>query len=61
MEKKLKITQIRSTINKLQHQRMTIRSLGLRKIGQSVVHDDTPAIRGMIVAVKHMVRVEEAT
>ncbi|MDR3084836.1 MAG: 50S ribosomal protein L30 [Christensenellaceae bacterium] len=56
---KLKVTLTRSTIARLQAQKDTVAALGLRKIGQSVVKEDTPAIRGMIFAVKHMVSVEE--
>ncbi len=56
---KLKITQTKSTIACLKDQIATIKALGLRKIGHCVVHNDTPAIRGMIFKVKHMVNVEE--
>jgi large subunit ribosomal protein L30 len=56
---KLKITQVRSTIGGKENQRATLRSLGLRKIRQSVERDDTPQVRGMINAVRHLVTVEE--
>ena len=56
---KLKITQTKSTIACLKDQIATIAALGLHRIGQSVVKDDNPAIRGMIFRVKHMVKVEE--
>jgi large subunit ribosomal protein L30 len=56
---KLKITQVRSTIGRKQNQRDTLRSLGLRKIRQSVEREDTPQIRGMIHTVRHLVAVEE--
>lgn len=56
---KLKITQTKSTIACLKKQIATIEALGLHKIGQTVVHEDNPAIRGMIFRVKHMVEVEE--
>ena len=56
---KLKITQTKSTIACLKDQIATIKALGLRKIGQTVVKEDNPAIRGMIFNVKHMVKVEE--
>jgi large subunit ribosomal protein L30 len=56
---KLKITQTKSTIARLKDQIATIEALGLRRIGQTVVKDDNPAIRGMIFKVKHMVKVEE--
>ena len=56
---KLKITQTKSTIACLKDQIATIKALGLHRIGQSVVKQDSPAIRGMIFKVKHMVKVEE--
>ena len=55
----LKVTQVKSVIGGKQNQRDTLRTLGLRKIGQSVVKEDNPCIRGQIFAVKHMVKVEE--
>ena len=56
---KLKITQTKSTIACLKDQIATIKALGLHRISQSVIKEDTPAIRGMIFKVKHMVKVEE--
>jgi large subunit ribosomal protein L30 len=56
---KLKVTQIRSTIGRVKKQKETIRALGIKKLYQSVVHKDTPQIRGMIEKVKHLVEVEE--
>ncbi len=56
---KIKITQTRSTINRLEKQKLTIRALGIRKLNHSVVHEDTPQIRGMIRVVEHLVTVEE--
>jgi large subunit ribosomal protein L30 len=58
MAQKLKITLVRSTIGKLPKQRATVRSLGLRKIGSSNVLDDTPAVKGMVRVVSHLVSVE---
>ena len=55
----LKVTQIRSTIGSLHNQRETLRSLGLRKIRQSVVREDSSQVRGMIATVRHLVTVEE--
>jgi large subunit ribosomal protein L30 len=55
----LKVTQVRSTIGSKQNQRATLHTLGLRKIRQTVVRDDTPAVRGMIATVRHLVTVEE--
>lgn len=56
---KLKVTQIRSTIDRKEPQKRTIVALGLGRIRRSRVHVDTPQIRGMIKAVKHLVSVEE--
>jgi len=56
---KLKITQKRSTIGCMKDQIANMEALGLRKIGSIKVHDDNPAIRGMIDKVKHLVEVEE--
>lgn len=55
----LKITQIRSVAGGKQNQRDTIRTLGLKRIGGSVVREDTPEVRGMLRAVAHLVEVEE--
>ncbi len=56
---KLKITQTKSTIACLKDQILTIEALGLHRIGQAVVKEDSPSIRGMIFRVRHMVKVEE--
>jgi large subunit ribosomal protein L30 len=56
---KLKVTQVRSAGSRGAKQRGTIRALGLKRLGHSVVHDDRPEIRGMISAVSHLVEVEE--
>jgi large subunit ribosomal protein L30 len=55
----LRITQIRSTIGGKQNQEDTLRSLGLRKIHQEVVREDSPVVRGMVATVAHLVTVEE--
>jgi large subunit ribosomal protein L30 len=55
----LKVTQRRSKNGADKRQRDTLRSLGLRRIGHSVQHDDTPQIRGMIQKVRHLVEVSE--
>lgn len=55
---KLKITQKKSTIRSLKNHIANIEALGLGKIGKSVVHEDTPVIRGMIHKVQHLVQVE---
>ena len=56
----LKITLVRGLAGTTEDQRATVRSLGLRKIRQSVVRDDRPEIRGMVRKVLHLVKVEEA-
>lgn len=58
--RKLKVTYVRSQIGFDRRQRATLRGLGLRRIRQSVELEDTPAVRGMITAVRHLLRVEEA-
>ena len=59
MTKRLRVTQVRSAIRRQQNQKDTIRGLGIRRLQQTVEHDDTPAIRGMIATVRHLLRVEE--
>lgn len=56
---KLVITWERSGINQKVDQKRTIRALGLRKLGQSVEHDDNRSIRGMVTKVRHLVVVRE--
>ncbi|WP_274653982.1 50S ribosomal protein L30 [Paenibacillus humicola] len=56
---KLQITLVRSLIGRNEKQRMTVKTLGLRKLHQTVVHNDNPAIRGMVNHVSHLVKVEE--
>lgn len=55
----LAITQVKSGIGQTPAARKTLRALGCTKIGHQVTHDDTPAIRGMVRAVAHLVVVEE--
>ncbi|WP_291531989.1 50S ribosomal protein L30 [Bifidobacterium sp. UBA4282] len=59
MAKNLKITLVRSTIGSKPAHRATVQTLGLRKIGQSVVREDNPGNRGLVNAVRHLVTVEE--
>ena len=59
MSRRLRITQVHSAIKRQHTQGETIKALGFRKLHQTVEHDDTPAIRGMIRKVIHLVRVEE--
>ena len=56
----LKITQVRGTIGTRWKQRESLRTLGLRKIRQSVLRDDNPQTRGLIATVRHLVEVEPA-
>ena len=55
----LKVTQVRSSVGGRQRQRNTLRTLGLKRIGQSRTLEDRPEVRGMINAVSHLVTVEE--
>ncbi len=59
MAARLKVTQIKSKISEKQNQRDTLRSLGLKRIGDSVVREDNPQNRGYVRAVAHLVKVEE--
>jgi large subunit ribosomal protein L30 len=56
---RLKVQQMRSSIGCKQNQRDTLRTLGLKRIGDVVVKEDRPEIRGMLQAVRHLVVVEE--
>lgn len=58
---KLEITLTRSTIGRPESQRVTVRTLGLRKLHQTVSHPDSVMIRGMINKVSHLVQVKEVT
>ncbi|MAW95755.1 MULTISPECIES: 50S ribosomal protein L30 [Leeuwenhoekiella] len=57
---KIKVTKVRSAINRTQNQKRTLEALGLKKMGQVVEHENTPNILGMINKVSHLVSVEEA-
>ena len=57
---KIKVTKVRSAINRTKNQKRTLEALGLKRIGQTVEHDDTPNILGMVNKVKHLVSVETA-
>lgn len=57
---KLLVTWVKSGIGFSRDQRDTIRSLGLHRLNQTVEHDDSPSIRGMLLKVRHLVKVEEA-
>jgi large subunit ribosomal protein L30 len=56
---RLKVTQTRSVIRRPKDQKDTVRRLGLHRIRDSVIKEDRPEIRGMLVKVRHLVRVEE--
>lgn len=59
MASKLKVTWSKSTIGKAEDQKRTIKALGLKRLHHTVEHDDTPAVRGMTMKVRHLVTVEE--
>ncbi len=55
----VKVRLVRSPIDRIAKQRGTVRALGLRRIGDTAVHEDRPEIRGMIRVVEHLIEVEE--
>ena len=59
MAGRLRITPIRSAIGRVKEQKAMVRALGIKRLYQSVEHQDNPAVRGMIQKVKHLVKVEE--
>jgi large subunit ribosomal protein L30 len=59
-KKQVKVTQIGSPIGRKEYQEQTLNGLGLNKLHRSKVLEDTPAVRGMIEKVKHLVKVEAA-
>ena len=56
---KIKITQVRSVINRPKGQKRTVEALGLRRMRHSVIHNATPQILGMVNKIKHLVQTEE--
>ena len=56
---KIKITQLKSVIDRTKRQKDTMKALGLRKINHSVVKEATPQIMGMVKKVEHLIKVEE--
>jgi len=56
---KIKVTLVRSTIGRPKTQALTVRSLGLRRVRQTVELPDTPSIRGMVTKVQHLIEVQE--
>ena len=59
MSSKLKVTLKKGLAGRPQDQRGTVRALGLKRIGHTVIKDDRPEIRGMLFKVRHLVKVEE--
>ena len=59
MAKKLRVTYKKSSIGYKEDQKRTVKALGLRKLNQTVTHDDSAVIRGMVNKVIHLVTVEE--
>ena len=57
--KKVRLTYIKSSIGYSRRQKRTIRALGLKRLGDTVEHEDTPVVRGMVDKVRHLVQVEE--
>lgn len=55
----LKVTQVKSVVGSKQGHKRTVRALGLKRIRDSRVHEDTPQIRGMVHKVQHLVKAEE--
>ena len=58
---RLKVTLVKSGIGYSQDQKRTLRALGFRRLNQSVVHEDSGSIRGMIIKVRHLLKVEEVS
>ncbi|MBR9847179.1 50S ribosomal protein L30 [Psychroserpens sp. BH13MA-6] len=56
---KIKVTKVKSAINRTQTQKRTLEALGLKRIGQTIEHDASPSILGMVSKVSHLVSVEE--
>lgn len=56
---KVKVTLIKSTIGSLEKHIKTVEALGLKKVGSSKIYNDSPALRGMLFTVQHLVKVEE--
>ena len=59
--KMIRVRQVRSGIGRPRNQREVLRSLGLRRIRHEVVREDTPAVRGMIAKISHLVEIVEET
>ncbi len=57
--KKVRVTLVKSPIGYTEVQKRTVRALGLRRLNQTVEHTDTPALRGMLQSIVHMIKIEE--
>lgn len=57
--KKLRVTLVKSPIGYTEVQKRTVRALGLRRMNQTVEHADSPALRGMLQSIVHMIKIEE--
>ncbi len=57
---KVKVTQVKSAIDRPQKQKDTIRALGIRRMHQTVEHEATPQVLGMIAKVQHLLKIEQA-
>lgn len=58
--KTVRVTLVKSAIGYSERHKKTVRALGLKRLHQTVVHEDTPSLRGMLMLVNHLVRVEES-
>ncbi|MFK7781721.1 MULTISPECIES: 50S ribosomal protein L30 [Psychroserpens] len=56
---KIKVTKVKSAINRTQNQKRILEALGLKRIGQTIEHDASPSVLGMVNKVSHLVSVEE--
>ena len=56
---KIKITQVKSAIGRLENQKKVLRALGIRKMHQTVIHEDSPTIMGMVGKVNYLIKVEK--
>lgn len=56
----IKITQVKSIIDRPKHQKATMKALGFLKMNQTVEHEGTPQILGMVNKIKHLIRIEQA-
>ena len=59
MSRKLRITQVKSSTHRRYDQALTLRALGFKRLQQTVEHNDTPQIRGMVKKIIHLLKVEE--